>query len=314
MLYLTTRSEADVYTPRRALTEDRGPEGGLFVPAQKPDFGALFQNLAANSFCHNVAEVLNILTDANLTPMDIEFAVGQNPFRLVHLDTRTMVGETWHNSEHHFRRTALNLKRAMIGAEPQETTADWLMIACRVALLFGMFGKLNPSECLDLAVPSGDFSTVMAAWYARDWGLPIGNIVICCNENNGLWNLFRYGELRTDSIVIETSTPGSDYAVPPDLERLIYELFGRDEVGKFTEICGIGKTYYLEESCVQQLKQGMYVTVVGTDRIPVMKASMKVTQNYNADSYTALSYIGLMDYRAGTRGNPRALILAEERN
>lgn len=314
MLYLTTRSKRDAYTPRRALTEDRSPDGGLYVPMQKPDFESVFQHLTDNSFCKNVAEVLNVLADVKLTALDIEFAIGPNPFRLVNLDTRTIIGEIWHNSECNFRRTALNLKRAIIGAEPQETTADWLMISCRIALLFGLFGKLDPAECLDVAVPAGDFSAVMAAWYGRNWGLPIGNIVICCNENNGLWNLFRYGELRTDGAVIETSTPGSDYVVPPDLERLIYELFGEGEVQEFTEICSIGKTYYLEEMSVQKLKQGMYVTVVGTDRIPVMRASMKRTQNYDADAYAALSYIGLMDYRAGTRSNPKALILAEQRD
>ncbi len=313
MLYLTTRSKDDAYTPRRALMENRSPDGGLFVPMQEPYFGDLLQNLASNPFCENVAEVLNVLTGEHLSALDVEFAIGTEPYKLVDLDTRTIVGEMWHNFENNFRRTALNLKRALIGAEPEETTSDWLMISCRIAMLFGLFGKMNPADLVDIAVPAGNFSAVMAVWYARSWGLPVGNIVICCNENNGLWSLFHQGEIRTDGTVIKTTTPSCDCVVPADLERLIYAVLGENEAKKFAEISARGKTYYLDEERFKQLKRGMYVSVVGTDRIPIMKASMKVTQNYDADLYTVLSYIGLMDYRAGTRSNPKALILAEER-
>ena len=106
-------------------------------------------------------------------------------------------------------------------------------------------GALHPKIPIDIAVPSGNLSQLMAAWYARKMGLPVGTIVCCCNENNGLWKLLHKGELRTDLLAQHTHTPDCDETVPADLERLIYAL-GIRQVGEVAAATLAGKYKTLE--------------------------------------------------------------------
>ena len=111
---------------------------------------------------------------------------------------------------------------------PAPAEGDWITVGIRMGVLFGIFGELirageaGPGKKVDVAVCAGDFSPVMSVWYAREMGLPIENIICCCNENDTLWNFICLGQLRTDRVAVSTLVPEGDVAVPVGLERLIY--------------------------------------------------------------------------------------------
>ena len=72
MLYVTTRSNQDAFTAHRALTESRGPDGGLYLPFHQPVFsGDDICALAGKPFNACVAEVLNRLFNRKLTTWDV---------------------------------------------------------------------------------------------------------------------------------------------------------------------------------------------------------------------------------------------------
>ncbi len=80
MLYATTRNAQEAYTAQRALTENRGPDGGLYVPFREPSFseemlGSLLKMPARDC----MAQMLNLLFRKQLTGWDIELAVGKHP-------------------------------------------------------------------------------------------------------------------------------------------------------------------------------------------------------------------------------------------
>lgn len=316
MLYVTTRINTDAFTPRRALTEDRGPEGGLFLPMRMPAFSAAeLEAMKKRSFGENVAAVMNLLFGSKLSGWSIEFAIGRYPVRLVDLSSKVTVAETWHNPDWKFERLAKNLARAVtdIGEEPVVT--DWMMIAARIGVLCGIFGELMRSgldSTVDIAVPSGDFSAPMAAWYARAWGLPIGNIIVCCNENNAIWSLLHQGELRTDAVAQQTMLPNCDHALPKDLERLIYSALGSGENARYRQVCRVGGNYSLQEFPLSRLRDGMYASVVSGPRTESKILNIYKDNGYVSDPYTALCYSGLLDYRSQTGQSGPALILSEE--
>ena len=69
MLYVTTRNNRDAYTAQRVLRENRGPDGGLYVPFREPVFSREeIDALKGKSFHQCVAEVLNRLFNTKLTP------------------------------------------------------------------------------------------------------------------------------------------------------------------------------------------------------------------------------------------------------
>ena len=241
MLYVTTRSREESFTAGRPLSEDRAPDGGFFVPMQMPRFDRReIKAMGEKSFSQNVAEILNLLFQTQLDSWSVDFGIGRHPVRLVNVSGRAVIAETWHNPSWNFQRLVKSVEK-MIRQSDQisPVPTDWLVIASRIAVLFGIFGELmktgetgidNP---MDVVVPVGDFSAPMAAWYARSFGLPVGNILCCCNENAGCWNFIHKGEIRCDAPVVETTTPACDHAVPVGLERLISQTLGYRENDRF---------------------------------------------------------------------------------
>lgn len=320
MLYVTTRIGQDAFTSARALAENRGPEGGFYVPIHVPMFSAQqIEGLADRSFSQNAAEILNLLFATRLDGWAVEFAIGRYPVQMTSISSKILVAETWHNPTGKFERLVSGMEKAIRQSDQiREKPSNWLMIAARIAILFGIYGQLLEAGALtgdrklDIAVPAGELSAVMAAWYARSWGLPIGTIVCCCNENNGLWNLLHKGELRTDVPALKTDTPACDTTVPQDLERLIYAALGPEETLRFLDCCRCGSTYCLSQEQMEILCGGLHVSVVGGKRVASTVPNLYKTTGILADPYTALAYSGLVDYRASSFENRMALILAEE--
>ena len=320
MLYVTTRSGKDAFTVNQALSEQRADDGGFYVPMKNPFFDrAQMKALADKSFSQNVAEILNLLFQSRLDSWAVDFGIGRHPLRLVSVSGRAILAETWHNPSWRFERLAKSVEKTIRQSDHiSQIPTDWLMIASRIAVLFGIFGELmNRGEVsvdspLDIAVPVGNFSAPMAAWYARSWGLPIGNILCCCNENPGCWNLIHKGEMRCDAPVVTTTTPACDKVVPENLERLISATLGYRETERFLYSCAEGGLYYLEDYQHQRLREGLYGSVVGQQRLEWAILNLYKTDGYISDPYTALAYSGLMDYRARTGETRKALILSEE--
>ena len=320
MLCVTTRSAEEAYTASRPLAESRAPDGGFYVPMKLPRLDrSQVEAMGEKGFSQNAADMLNLLFQTQLDSWAVEFGIGRHPLRLVPVSGRAVLAETWHNPSWRFERLARSVEKAIRQSDQiSPVPSDWLMIASRIAVLAGIFGELmNRGEAgvdspMDIAVPVGDFSGPMAAWYARALGLPIGNILCCCNENPGCWNFIHKGEIRCDGPVVATTTPACDAAVPVDLERLISATLGYRETERFLYTCSEGGLYYLEAHQLPKLREGLYASVVGRQRLEWAVLNLYKTDGYVADPYTALAYSGLMDYRAGTGGTRRALILSEE--
>lgn len=315
MLYVTTRNNRDAFTSQRALRENRGPDGGMYLPFHAPSFSqADLDALAEKPFNQRVAEILNLLFQTRLSGWDVDFCAGRYPVRLENLRHRIVMAETWHNPEWDFDRTVRSLSACLRDGELQ-APGDWVRIAVRIAVLFGIFGELKRTSVdqpANIALVSGDFSAPISVWYARQWGLPIGNLVCCCNENNSLWDLICHGQLRTDILSIPTAVPEADVALPADLERLIYECGGTLEVRRYLDACCQGSMYCPNDAVLAKLRKGVYVSVVSSKRMETTIPSVYRTHGYLLSPSTALAYAGMLDYRAKTGQTGPCLVLAEK--
>ena len=312
MLYVTTRSNQEVYTPQRVLRENRGPDGGMFLPFHMPTLSAeereALLTLPVND-C--VCRVLNLLFRLNLTALDVDFAVGRHPIRLHTLPHRIFIGELWHNPSWDYAGLERSL-REKLSADP-ENIGGWVKIAVRIAGLFGLFALLKEAgvDQADVSVVSGDFSAPISALYARELGLPVRNVICSCNENHSLWDLICHGQMRTSSISTPTMIPEADVAVPEELERLIALRGGTRDVEDFLECCRQGKMYVPSDSLLGRMKEGLYVSVVSSVRLETTIPSVYRSHGYLMSAHTALAYGGLLDYRAQTGNTAAALVLSD---
>ena len=320
MLYVTTRGTQDAFTAYRTMNQDRGPDGGMFIPMRMPVLERSdLLLLAHRSFGQNVADVLNLFFGTKLSGWDVDVAIGKNVSVLKSIGNRILIGELWHNAEGTFDRVVSGLANRLHSESQLEThTTDWVQVAIRIAVIFGVFGQLlkddrvSFTKPMDVAVTSGSFAVPMALWYAREMGLPIGNIICGCNENGAPWELLHRGAVNTDAITIKTTTPEVDFALPVGLERLICGTLGQDEVARYTWCCLEGRIYEPPESRMEELRRNIFAAVVSEMRVQTIIPSVYRTNQYILDIYSALAYGALSDYRSSTGSFGTVLLLTEK--
>lgn len=318
MLYTTTRSDLDSFTPERALKEPCAPDGGLYIPMKLHRMDQ--QELAAlmgQSTPGIVAAVMNYFFNTKLSARDIQFTLGNELAKLVDMSHRITVAECWRNPDGDFSRVQRLLAQRLAVDKRSTPVGEWLKVAVRIALMMALYaqlvreGKLHLGQSVDVALLGENFCGPAAAWYAREMGLPIGTIVCCCNENGAAWDLLRQGDMKTDMPVRRTKTPRCDISRPEGLERLIRAACGLNQAQNYAFTCAEGGRFELSAERLKQLNKGMYASVTSDIRLPRVMANVFTTNGYVLCPYSALVYSGLMDCRAATGRNGHALMICE---
>lgn len=89
-------------------------------------------------------------------------------------------------------------------------------------------GEIENGEKMNVVVPTGNFGNILAAFYAKNMGLPIGKLICASNENKVLYDFFATGTYDKNREFILTSSPSMDILISSNLERLIYRIAGDD--------------------------------------------------------------------------------------
>ena len=85
-------------------------------------------------------------------------------------------------------------------------------------------GEIAAGEKINFAVPTGNFGNILAAWYAREMGLPINKLICASNDNNVLTEFINTGIYNRKREFKKTISPSMDILISSNLERLLYEL------------------------------------------------------------------------------------------
>ena len=89
-------------------------------------------------------------------------------------------------------------------------------------------GEIKDGETINVTVPTGNFGNILAAYYAKQMGVPIGKLICASNDNKVLYDFFRTGEYDRNRPFILTTSPSMDILISSNLERLIYRIAGAD--------------------------------------------------------------------------------------
>jgi len=318
MLYVSTRSRTDTCTAYRVLHNDLAPDGGLYVPFSLPMMPqSEIETLANLSFGKVVSKILSLFFSTSHKGLQLDFISERYPVKIRTVNHRLVVAEAWHNEQSCYSAAENALFRHVCDpAKKDIVPSNWWRIAMRVATLFGIYcqmlsqGVLDKDDTFDVSVNTGDFCAPMACWYARKMGLPIVTIICSCNENGGVWDLIKRGELNAAAAVTHTAYPELDYSVSPGLERLIHATLGQEDVTKFIQAVSNKKIYRAGENHVK-LSGGLFAAVVSSARISDVIRNLFRSSGIFLDPLTAFSYAGLQDYRAKTGESRLTLMLAE---
>ncbi len=91
-------------------------------------------------------------------------------------------------------------------------------------------GKIAAGESINVVVPTGNFGNILAAFYAKNMGLPIAKLICASNENKVLFDFFQTGVYDKNRPFVLTNSPSMDILLSSNLERLIYRIAGEDTV------------------------------------------------------------------------------------
>lgn len=307
MLYVTTRNCKDAFTVNRCLSTDTAPDGGCFSPMRIPTYeGKEIAALKDKSFSQILAEVLNKFFSSRLTAWDVELSLGKNASRIDSLSHKITIAELWRNPTGNFDYITQQMY-AKIASNPAKPSL-WFKVAMRIAVFFGTYGQIlnadliTPDKTFDISLSADDFTSPIAALYARQMGLPIGTIICTYENNSNVWDLIHRGIFNTASV---------DDVLRLGVEQMIYITLSYDAVTCYQQACDAGKVFSLDEEQLAVLNKGLFCAVAGTDRREAVINSVFRSNSYIIDPFAALSYGGVQDYRARVGESRMTLLLAE---
>jgi len=115
-------------------------------------------------------------------------------------------------------------------------------------------GKISAGEKINVVVPTGNFGNILAAFYAKNMGLPIDKLICASNDNKVLYDFFSTGTYDRNREFMLTTSPSMDILISSNLERLIYRIAGNDatkNAALMSALNGSGKYEITEEMKAQ---------------------------------------------------------------
>ncbi len=172
-------------------------------------------------------------------------------------------------------------------------------------------GVIGKDEKINVVVPTGNFGNILAAFYAKNMGLPIGKLICASNENKVLFDFFSTGTYDKNREFMLTSSPSMDILISSNLERLIYRIAGNDadkNLALMKSLTAEGQ-YQITDEMKEQLKDfyGNYTSEKET--ADVIKKLYEDT-GYIIDTHTAVAAGVYEKYKKDTGDTETKAIIA----
>ena len=168
---------------------------------------------------------------------------------------------------------------------------------------------ISSGDTVDVTVPTGNFGNILACYYAKQMGLPVGKLVCASNENKVLYDFFGTGVYDRNREFVLTTSPSMDILISSNLERLIYHITGDDDkkTAEFMEqLKNTGKYEITDEmrSHLTDFYGGFANENATADEI----SRVYHTTGYVIDTHTAVASAVAYRYREGSSAKSPMII------
>lgn len=163
-------------------------------------------------------------------------------------------------------------------------------------------GAITKGQAINVCVPTGNFGNILAAYYAKVMGIPINKLICASNQNNVLTDFIHTGVYDRNRTFYNTLSPSMDILVSSNLERMIFELSGRDDrlVREYMSQLAQYGSYRVDSSIRTKLKKEFSAGYCDDRQTQAMIAKMWNESSYLIDPHTAVAFHVLEEYRAET--------------
>ena len=172
-------------------------------------------------------------------------------------------------------------------------------------------GRIRVGDKVDFVVPTGNFGDILAGWFAKEMGLPVGKLVCASNANNLLTDFLETGRYDKNRPFYKTVSPSMDILVSSNLERLLYLMSGDAALVKrlMGELKESG-VYQIPDDLLQKLHADFWQGFC--DDAGTKKAIGKVWREYGylCDTHTAVAWDVAQQYKAAHPQHNPVIILS----
>ncbi len=187
-------------------------------------------------------------------------------------------------------------------------------LAPQIAYYFSAYLDLVSSEQIemgdkvDFTVPTGNFGNILAGYYAKKMGLPVGTLVCASNKNNVLTEFFKEGNYNSKRPFFKTMSPSMDILVSSNLERLIFEMSGRDAALTAERMNSLAETgqYSVRAEELKMMHKNFVAGCTGEDDTVDCIYEFFTEYGYPMDTHTGVAMSVAERYREKRGDDPSA--------
>ncbi len=154
-------------------------------------------------------------------------------------------------------------------------------------------GKLEAGQPLDVCVPTGNFGNILACWYAKHMGTPIGLLMCASNENRVLTDFINTGTYDiSEREFVLTPSPSMDILVSSNLERQLFELTGRDSkaIAAWMQSLNENRSFQVDRDTFAKLREDFAAESVNNQECLDTIHEVFDAHGYLMDPHTAVAY------------------------
>ena len=172
-------------------------------------------------------------------------------------------------------------------------------------------GKIDAGEAINFTVPTGNFGNILAAFYAKQMGLPIHKLVCASNANNVLTDFLNTGRYDRQREFFKTITPSMDILISSNLERLLYHVTGdKNKVAGWMQALKTQGAYTVDEAARQAIKETFWAGWVDDKTTKACIKRVYQQHNYVLDTHTAVAWQTAENYQRATGDKHKMVVVS----
>ena len=163
-------------------------------------------------------------------------------------------------------------------------------------------GDIRMGQRVNFCVPTGNFGDILAAYYAKRMGLPVGKLICASNRNDVLTDFLRTGVYDRNRPFHCTMSPSMDILVSSNLERLLFDLSGENdaEVRDYMAKLARDGRYEVSDTIKAALREQYWGGCCGEEETARTIGKYYREKGYLIDTHTAVAAAVMEQYRAET--------------
>ena len=172
-------------------------------------------------------------------------------------------------------------------------------------------GALKAGEPMNVVVPTGNFGNILASYYAKQMGIPIGKFVCASNKNKVLFDFFETGKYDRNREFYVTTSPSMDILISSNLERMIYRIAGNDakQCAEFMATLTKDGEYVITDAMKAELSE--FFGAFGSEEETAVKIKeVYDKEGYVMDTHTAVAAVAYDKYKAATGDDKTPTVIA----